>query len=364
MRGWLQTVILTCLLSIQSIATVVEDSLFNIDSIISNTTKRHHCGGLKHSSMTRPCFNDDKYCGRWKDRHWYSLGCHYQDISSENARKCLGNRTIAFIGDSQVRDIGVGVAMFLLGQTIDSAADQKLGSKISLDGNDTKKLKLISTGTRIPDFKSWQHNVAAHTYHHDSNGFIFPRVDDQTLDQHKWQIQIWNLDSNEFIDLNQSMDVLSNRMTQEFEHLHPIDLAFWSYGVIDYGWWDKQPYGENYYNHIVKKWLDIRDLVPVPTVWVSMNSNCLQHLKFTDCGDKGLQVKMVDEANRYVNNRTLHEKLPYWDAASVLRGPDRCNLSDDGLHVKMFVDVMRAKMLFNHLCDHEMNWRGSVDYFI
>lgn len=73
---------------------------------------------------------------------------------------------------------------------------------------------------------------------------------------------------------------------------------------------------------------------------------------------------MVEEANKYVNKRLLKEKMPYWDAAAVLRTPTRCNVSDDGLHVKMFVDIMRAKMLFNHLCDADMNWRGSTSQFI
>lgn len=41
----------------------------------------------------------------------------------------------------------------------------------------------------------------------------------------------------------------------------------------------------------------------------------------------------------------------------------RCDYSADGLHVKMFVDNMRAKMLFNHICDHEFNWKGDMSHF-
>ena len=63
-------------------------------------------------------------------------------------------------------------------------------------------------------------------------------------------------------------------------------------------------------------------------------------------------------------NRKFHnERIPYWDADHALRVPEICNISGDGLHVKMWVDLMRAKMLFNLLCDDDMQWRGSAEMF-
>ena len=66
------------------------------------------CGGIDHSQLLRPCANNDEVCGSWNiqqdatgrvtKREWKPRGCVYQDISSEQARKCLGNRTLAFIG--------------------------------------------------------------------------------------------------------------------------------------------------------------------------------------------------------------------------------------------------------------------------
>ncbi len=41
-----------------------------------------------------------------------------------------------------------------------------------------------------------------------------------------------------------------------------------------------------------------------------------------------------------------------------------CDHMADGVHVKMYVDIMRAKMLFNHLCDENMNWIGSSSRFL
>jgi hypothetical protein len=92
-----------------------------------------------------------------------------------------------------------------------------------------------------------------------------------------------------------------------------------------------------------------------------MNPNCRKKIKFS-LGDMDKQAVMVEEGNRVINQRLLQERLPYWDAAAALRTPSRCDQSADGVHVKMYVDLMRAKMLFNHLCDHNMNGRGGKSY--
>eukprot|EP00597_Dinobryon_sp_UTEXLB2267_P004944 CAMPEP_0170062230 /NCGR_PEP_ID=MMETSP0019_2-20121128/3526_1 /TAXON_ID=98059 /ORGANISM="Dinobryon sp., Strain UTEXLB2267" /LENGTH=155 /DNA_ID=CAMNT_0010268309 /DNA_START=1716 /DNA_END=2183 /DNA_ORIENTATION=+ len=147
--------------------------------------------------------------------------------------------------------------------------------------------------------------------------------------------------------------------------LKKIDLAFWSHGLHDWGWWDSPPYGKRYYDTMVKQWITMRTQVPTPVVWVSMNNNCLELIQNSLMGSKKfVQGAMVEEANWYVHKRLREEKLPYWDAASVLRSPQRCNVSGDGVHVKMFVDIVRANILFNKLCDENFNWIGGIDKFI
>jgi len=108
----------------------------------------------------------------------------------------------------------------------------------------------------------------------------------------------------------------------------------------------------------VSKWISVRKNVSVPVVWVSMNPQCVHITK------RVLQHDMIEEGNKYANQRLLREKLPYWDAASALRTRERCRHSADGVHVKRYVDLMRAKMLLNHLCDEAMNWKGSIDFFL
>ena len=62
----------------------------------------------------QPCANNDTYCGDWKvnKRVYVPNNCHYRKISNIDARKCVANRTIACIGDSIIRDMCVGLAMY------------------------------------------------------------------------------------------------------------------------------------------------------------------------------------------------------------------------------------------------------------
>ncbi len=71
----------------------------------------------------------------------------------------------------------------------------------------------------------------------------------------------------------------------------------------------------------------------------------------------------------YVDNILLRcdfcaDKLPYFDAASVLRSPQRCEVQGDGVHVQMWVDIVRAQILLNHLCDENNEWVGGIESFM
>ena len=146
--------------------------------------------------------------------------------------------------------------------------------------------------------------------------------------------------------------------------MRKIDFGFWSHGLHDWGWWKDPPYGEKYYDTMTSQWIRARKKTDFPLVWVSMNPECEEKLSFTLApSEKYRQANMVEEANKYINKRLLEEKLPYFDAAAPLRSNSRCEYSADGIHVKMFVDNMRAKMLFNHLCDHQYRWKGDLSHF-
>lgn len=72
---------------------------------------------------------------------------------------------------------------------------------------------------------------------------------------------------------------------------------------------------------------------------------------------------MAHEGN-YVTRQQLRQRhLPYYDSAAPLRSPQICDVSSDGVHVKMWVDLVRAQIMLNHLCDENNQWVGDVNRF-
>jgi len=302
-----------------------------------------------------PCKSNDTYCGDWSipERAFIPNNCRYREVTNEQARKCVGNRTLAFIGDSIIRDIGVGVALFLAGERVEEGLDIKFDKKADVD-------TYFTNATKIGPIASWKINKDNY------NGLLFPKVSDAHPDW-QWQVQVWELHSNHYLHQGNVHSVLSNKMPHYNKLLHNIDFAFWQHGLHDYGWWDSPPYGQRYFDTIVKQWVEMRSQVPVPVVWVSMNHHCVKmnpHPVGADIpGAFKKQSDMVIAGNFVTAQKLRQMGLPYWDANRPLRSPDNCMVQGDGVHVKMWVDLVRAKMLFNHLCDEDFNWVGDISRF-
>lgn len=307
------------------------------------------CGNDKHSQLTRPCALNDTLCGYWDGRYWKPFGCHYQDISPQDARKCLGKRTLAFIGDSQIRDIGFAVAMFLSGQSLEDASDMKF-DKYDINSNHTMKKYFL----KIENISHWKLVLPRQSHY----GLTFPTKENAIKNNYEWQVQYWEFYKKEYLG-EEIIEVLNNQISSIKAEVNEINLAFMSYGLHNQKLWDDQPYDINYFENIYSTYRNLLPQVSVPTIWVPMNEECLEDITLRN------QEERVSIANRYINEMSLKYKLPFWDAASVLRSKSKCNVSADGVHVKVYVDIMRSKMLFNHLCDHNMNWRGnSIENFI
>jgi len=352
---------------ISCIESLVANYAFN-QSLNSQHHDHHlyHCKqstGVSHQNHARnifKCITNDTYCGDWKYRTFIPVSkCPYRQFTSEQARKCLRNKTLLFTGDSQIRDLGVAVGLFLQGQGVHDSPDSKFDKKSEFIWNNC---------TKIPYFHSWGRKNRRGV--NDYNGYLFPKYEfAQSHPDWNWQIQVWEIYCNEMIHTGALEDVLHNRMIRENNEtmkFRKIDLGFWNHGLHDWGWWDSPPYGKNYYSTMVSQWIAMRNHVPTPVVWVSLNNNCRSLIDNIIVGSQkaDTQVKMIEEANWYTHKRLRAEKLPYWDAASVLRSPQRCNVSGDGVHVKMFVDIVRANILFNKLCDENFDWIGGTDAFL
>jgi hypothetical protein len=55
--------------------------------------------------------------------------CSFRLFTTQEARQCFGNRTIAFVGDSQIRDLAIGIGAFLQGLSIEDSDGTKFDNK-------------------------------------------------------------------------------------------------------------------------------------------------------------------------------------------------------------------------------------------
>lgn len=244
-----------------------------------------------HAKSIYKCVKNDTLCGDWEGRIWTPISkCPYRQFTAEQARRCLNNKTLLFTGDSQIRDLGVAVGLFLQGQTVEESHNVKF---------DKKANSIWDNCTMIPYFHSWGRKNRRGV--NDYNGYLFPKYEiAQKHPDWNWQVQVWEIYCNEMIHAGGLADVLHNRMMREnngsiqFRH---IDLGFWNHGLHDWGWWDRPPFGPNFYNTMVRQWLEMKDTVPTPTVWVSMNNNCRALINEVIVGTQKAdnQVKMIDE---------------------------------------------------------------------
>ena len=174
-----------------------------------------------HSNFYSPCVCFlDTFCGLWEGRKWKPNGCHYRDISAEEARKCVDNRTLTFIGDSQIRDFGIGVSFFLSGMRVSDGVEYKVDKASDY-------------------FKPYDHRC------YDAHRYIFPLPGDALKHNYQWQVQCYELYNNLHIKGDPVKhknnikhfhvhDVLTNAVKcnhkNSTSHIRPSDVAFWHHG--------------------------------------------------------------------------------------------------------------------------------------
>lgn len=174
--------------------------------------------------------------------------------------------------------------MYLSGEKVEEGLDYKFDKKAEIHTH-------FTNATKIGNFASWKLNKDNY------NGLLFPKVDGHKTDW-EWQVQVWELHANMYLHDHHVEDVLMNKMIRENPSLHAIDFAFWGHGLHDYGWWDSHPYGQRFYDTITSQWVRVRETVPVPVVWTSINPHCLvldplAHRSFTANRPGGFAMQVL-----------------------------------------------------------------------
>jgi hypothetical protein len=241
-----------------------------------------------------------------------------------------------------------GIGMFLSGADLRDAPDVKF------DRHSEMNLS-YAMATKFFDFKSWTKNKDGY------NGLIYPKVD-ANPNKWTWQVQSWLLINDVLLDEHRLEDVLTGEMTKQNKDLHKIDFAFFNYGLHQQELWNTPNIGQKYFDHFVTRWLETRKTSPIPLVWASINEFCPSMNKRYPAAVFNRQVNMVKEANAYTRTKLRAQKVPFYDLAAPLRSLELCQVSADGFHVKMWVDFVRAQIMFNHLCDEQNNWRGESGF--
>jgi hypothetical protein len=311
-----------------------------------------YCNLHSYPPIQPKCYLNNSYCGDWNvsDRTFTpavnpmthehdSDQCQLRLFTSAEARKCLGNRTLTFIGDSMIRDLGIAIGLFLQDKTIEESLDARYipWDPVLLDG----------WIDRIPYLEMWGESRGDGW----GRGFVFPSanrshffaVTNRTPDAEMFhfQVQFFWLQKNHYLfqeagasNKSHLMDILEGTVLKDPMMIkvggRKTDYLFWSYGLHDYGFWlvEGQNPVSNFYRNIHRHFRDNNKHYHFPAVWVSLNSNCAEKLR----PQHYQQAVMMNKTNQELGAMLKPEHWPYYDADMVLRSPALCNVSADGTY--------------------------------
>jgi len=264
---------------------------------------------------------------RLDNREFIPLDGKLRLLPSKKARKCLQNKTIAFIGDSQIRDLGFAMAEFLNGKQSWNGKDDKIHR------NYYKQFEI-----KGEDFLTFPNENFPYVPHHSSS---FRK-------EENWEILLYHnfiRDSN----FDKMEEVFLNKYRNH-------DLIFISFGVHQARVLEKDAYEyKNFLFPLLKYWYHQEKDMP-PVVWLPQNPECAEILNPL-YAEK--QPKIMEMANNIANR--LFRQKPYLDIAHLVKF-QLCALSADGLHMKQWTDISRAKLILNEICDE--NWNFQIPNYM
>ncbi len=357
--------------------------------------RTHSLGNYKDSN--KRCSENDSYCGDWdfENRTWKAWnGYSIRDVSSVQANKCVVNKTIACIGDSQTRDFCIGLGLLLANISVNNAPSGKF------DKNNIGIIRQLSSELRY------------NLLNRKDYGLLFPKSEGEHQNKETYQIQIYSMMyTSDLVEAGMhdllertryrshviSDPLLTTAAPESESVLRPIDFIVWNHGLHDQSKWyidavrdTPDQMGEKFYNTMLKgQYLHTRLQSKTPMVWMSMNNECyanginVSSSSDQQTGNSGVgnitrtdamtdshlteQALKVNNINAYLHKRLHEEHIPYFDAASVTRCPQRCKIADsiqDIVHLPLWMEIVKAKLFLNLLCDEDFNWVGDPGKFM
>ena len=240
--------------------------------------------------------------------------CHLSDVSVPQLKQCLAHRTIMFLGDSNIRNLGIAFVYHLAGFTpndIKSALFDYIhpttiaGQALSLTGytDHTHNFTI-----RIVQRNNWEHWNELVDLMHAGHDAMFVELGIHSLVD-KWTAKMWSEHPEDFF-------VHGRRGMKPF-----LDHHCWA----------------------------ARQGLPqirLP-IWMTFNANCIpkKPAKYRRQGG------VVNKLNPHIV-RAAHElEFPLLDWSLVFTNTnDTCRMSADGMHLFQWAETVRAQMLASMLC--------------
>ena len=276
--------------------------------------------------------------GRWdlKQRTFTPVaGCRARLLTPDAASRCLKGRTLLFMGDSMIRNFGVGMASFLSGVAALNA------SRTHLSCADVENRHALWDAQR-PERNRSGTGMLAH--------LLSPQGYTDTRD--KWRIRVLHRSYHQYWPLFHALA----------ENARPDDLVFVSIGMHDtqrirvQNNWRHNATRYFVHGEVFQPFLDhqceaVRHPRGAPLIWMSANDQC-GNLKPSRWAN---QVGAMQKANSAAAAASSSLRFPMLDWRGVLGNATlRCvgneSLSADGVHVREWVDHARAQLLASYLC--------------
>lgn len=336
------------------------------------------------SALPYCSFANQPIDGTWDvaARAFTPIGCREWPISPEAGQVCLRNRTISMLGDSTLRDLATALASYLGGLSdVSAGRGQSLGNG------------LVHAATQ----EFWRDWEARHpgrrgifcALRPKSQGCVKPtpgRWPRYTHPRFQYTLQV-NDDLVSSRDWPQVAKALEEAGHPRHIPLRPnggVDLTILALGVHEAyrardnaSRWESQPVCFQHgslFQPFLDRWCNLtQDLLrqqqpppqhpePVwprpPAVWSTMNAHC--PAKKVNPAFR-YQAPIVRAGNRAAQAAAMEMGAPVlnWNGFFA-RSDDTCALSSDGVHVKEWVDLIRARFLLSYLCQGPGQGASSI----
>ena len=287
--------------------------------------------------------------GAWNTvrRTFTPEGCTAVDATPTAASRCFRNRTFIFMGDSNIRDLGVSFASFLSGVTPMDAEDHKYD-----------RLKPEQWEAARPQRSGMATSLFHHGYTHPIDGWTV-RIVHRSYHQ-SWPEMLYitrNARPGAIVFVEIGIHAIAQVRTIQAD-LRTVESAraHFLHGYVF------QPFID-YYCAAATNSSKVAEgsgtpVSATPLVWMTFNEMCAERMP----ARYHRQIVPSRHANKAVAGAAAEINFPMleWEGLVTNRSMVCDILSDDGVHYRSWVDHVRARLLVSYLCKEAHGTQANI----